>query len=211
MTHNTFHPGTVPPAPPTMPGYPPTPPGPTPRHNRRWPVLLGAAALGAVIAAGAAATITTHTRTAEPVHASTPVTVTVPAPPPTPPAPLPTAQANRQTCGPRIEASRLISEASAAQGVIPEGMSITDPAVRSNDSWTTGVLTAGSLYTQAGEVLVVAPGTTPLIAEAVGTAAAALHALGTAYSSFHGVNGNAYEIAKEASDAMDVVCLRLAP
>lgn len=70
---------------------------------------------------------------------------------------------------------------------------------------------AGSLYTQAGDVLKVASGTTPALAAAVKTASDALHALGTAYSTFSDVNGNAYDIAKEASGAMDTMCQRLAP
>jgi hypothetical protein len=64
----------------------------------------------------------------------------------------------------------LISEASAAQGVIPEGMTIVDPAVRSNAAWSEGVQKAGSLYTQAGDVLKVTPGATPVLAEAVSIA-----------------------------------------
>lgn len=216
MSDNTFGVGTVPPStPPQMPGYPPLPPGPPTGggRRRRWPVLVAAAAVGAVVASGAAALITTQARdhTATAPGSPAPVTVTVPAPPPAAPAPLPTAQADRQTCRPRADASRLISEASEAQGVIPQGMTIMDPAVRSNPSWTAGVQKAGSLYAQAGDVLKVAPGTTPVLAEAVTTASNALHALGTAYSTFSDVNGNAHDIAKEASDAMDVICQRLAP
>jgi hypothetical protein len=105
----------------------------------------------------------------------------------------------------------LISEASAAQGVIPEGMTIVDPAVRSNAAWSEGVQKAGSLYTQAGDVLKVTPGATPVLAEAVSIASKSLHALGTAYTNFDAANGNAHDIASESSDAMDVLCTRLAP
>lgn len=86
-----------------------------------------------------------------------------------------------------------------------------DPAVRSNPAWTSGVQQAGSLYTQAGDVLKVAPGATPLLANAVANASNAFHALGTAYTTFSDVNGNAYDIAKAASNAMDAICKRLAP
>ena len=127
------------------------------------------------------------------------------------PAALPTSQADRQTCETRAAASRLISEASVAQGVIPEGMTIVDPAVRSNPAWSAGVQKAGSLYTQAGDVLKVTPGATQVLAEAVSTASKALRALGTAYTNFDAANGNVYDIASQSSDAMDVVCGRLAP
>ena len=105
----------------------------------------------------------------------------------------------------------MISEASVAQGVIPEGMTIVDPVVRSNPAWSAGVQKAGRLYTQAGDVLKVTPGATPVLAEAITTASKALHALGTAYTNFDAANGNAYDIASQSSDAMDVLCGRLAP
>lgn len=213
MTYNHFGAGIVPPpAPPQMPGYPPLPPGPpVGGGQRRWPILVAAAAVGAVVTVGAAAAITTQARDAATTAPKSQVTVTVPAPTPTAPAPLPTAQADRQTCRARVEASRLISEASTAQGVIPRGMTILDPAVQSNPDWTAGIKKAGSFYTQAGDVLKVAPGTTPALAQAVTTASSALHALGTAYATFSDVSGNAHDIAKESSDAMDIMCQRLAP
>lgn len=212
MSHNTFGVGTVPPPPP-QPGYSPQPPGPPPRSRRRWPVLIAAGIIGAAIASTAAAVITVNARettTAAPTL-PTPVTVTVAQPTPAAPAPLPTSQADRQTCDTRATASRLISEASVAQGVIPEGTTIVDPAVRSNPAWTAGVQKAGSLYTQAGDVLKVTPGATPVLAEAMTTASRALHALGTSYTNFDAASGNAYDIASQSSDAMDVLCGRLAP
>lgn len=213
MTHNTFGVDTAypPPPPPQMPGYPPLPPGPPSGRSRRWPVLLAAAVLGAVVSAGAAFAITTQAQDTTVQGLPAPSTVTVPAPKPTSPTPLPTEQADRQTCGSTADASRLLSEASEAQGVIPQGMTIMDPAVRSNPAWTAGVQKAGSFYAQAGDVLKVTPGTTPLLASAVTNAANAFHALGTAYSTFSDVNGNAYDIAKAASKAMDTICQRLAP
>ncbi len=204
-----------PPPPPVMPRYSPLPPRPpADDRRRRWLVRVAAGVVGAVVAAVVAAVITVQARdtttVAAPV-APTPVTVTVPAPTPAPPAPLPTAQANRQTCATRAETSRLISAASTAQGVIPQGMTILDPAVRANPDWTAGVQKAGALYTQAGDTLQVAPGTTPVLADAVTSASKALHALGTAYTNFDAVSGNAHDMAKQASKAMDVLCDRLAP
>jgi len=213
MTHNAFGVDTAfpPPPPPQMPGYPPLPPGPPAGGSRRWPVLVGAAIIGAVVSAVAAFAITTQARDTTVQGLPAPTTGTVAAPTPAPPVPLSAEQADRQTCGPREEVSRLISAASEAQGVIPQGMTILDPAVRSNPAWTAGVLRAGSLYTQAGDVLKVAPGTTPALAQAVTTAASALHALGTAYTSFNAASGNAHDIAKAASNAVDDMCQRLAP
>jgi hypothetical protein len=215
MSHNTFGVGTVPPPPPPpMPGYPPQPPGPPGESGRRrWPALVAAGIIAGVIASTAAAVITVNARdtTAAAPTLPTPVTVTVAPPAPAAPAALPTSQADRQTCETRAAASRLISEASVAQGVIPEGMTIVDPAVRSNPAWSAGVQKAGSLYTQAGDVLKVTPGATQVLAEAVSTASKALRALGTAYTNFDAANGNVYDIASQSSDAMDVLCGRLAP
>lgn len=212
MTYNHFGAGTVPPVPPQISGYPPLPPGPPAGgQQRRWPILIAAAAVGGMVAVAAVTAITTQARLSAHTAPPPPVTVMVPPPTPAAPTPLPTAQADRQTCRARVEVSRLISEASTAQGVIPRGMTILDPAVRSNPAWTAGVKKAGSFYTQAGDVLKAAPGTTPALAEAVATASSALHALGTAYATFSDVSGNAHDIAKESSDAMDIMCQRLAP
>lgn len=228
MTNNTFGVDTAfPPNPPRPPqSYPPLPPPGFPpperqlvdrrRGSRRWRSFAIAGVLGAVVATGAALGVSLPFRS--PADASQSVagpttTVTVPATPSTSPAPpsLPVSQADHQTCATRAEASRLISEASAAQGVIPEGMTISDPAVQGNPAWVAGVQKAGSLYEQASRVLRVAPGSTPVLSEAIATASNALHALGTSYSTFDAVNGNTYEIAKQSSDMMDVLCGRLAP
>jgi hypothetical protein len=216
MTRNhTAVSATPPPAPPATPGYFPQLPGP-PINNgrRRWTAPITAGVMSAVVTAAAAAVITLQVRdatTAQAPEASAPVTITVPAPTPAPPAPLPTAQADRQTCRARDKTSQLISAASEAQGVIPKRMTILDPAVRSNPDWTAGVQKAGTLYTQAGNTLKVASGTTPILADAVISASKALRALGIAYTNFDAVNGNAHEIAKTASEAMDTFCMRFAP
>lgn len=215
MTRNTFGVDTAyPPPPPSVPGWPPPPPGGQPprRGSRRrlWPLLITAGVVGSLAASAVAAVVTLQVRDADaPVaRPAPPTTVTVAAPaPPTPPS-LPPAQANRETCETRSAASRLIDDAAAAQGVIPEGMTITDPAVQSNADWKAGVQHAGRLYEQAGNALRVTPGTTPVVADAITTAANALRALGTAYTTFDAVNGNTYTIAREASNAMDAICDR---
>lgn len=212
MSHNIYG---APPPPPTSPlaplGYPPPPPPRGPHH--RWPRIAAAAALGAVVGAVATISITLQVRDdGARVEATPTATVTV-SPPADPPAlsPLPEAQANRETCGTRTQASRLISEASTAQGVIPQGMAIDDPAVQANPTWSAGVQRAAALYRDAGRTLKVTPGTTSVLAESVSTASRALLALGTTYEAFASVSGNTYDIASEASDTMDELCQRLAP
>lgn len=220
MTRNTFDVDAAYPPPPPMPpvsGWPPLPPGPPPgnsqRHRRGWPVIVTAGVVSALVASTIAAVVTLHVRdtgtSASTSTAPSTVTTTVAAPEAPSPDPLPAAQADRQTCETRAAASRLIDEAAAAQGIIPQGMTISDPAVQADAAWRSGVEQAGRLYEQASTTLVVTPGATELLAEAVTTASKALHALGTAYTSFDPANGNAYRIAREASDAMDVLCGRI--
>lgn len=230
VSKNTFGVDTAFPPYPQQPpqGYPALPPlgappgSPPPprqlverrRNPRRWPLIVVAGVVGAVVASVVAVGVSLHFRTtAAPQPASGAPTVTVSAPAPTsaPPSPLPVSEADHQTCATRAEASRLISEASTAQGVIPEGMTISDPAVQGNPDWKAGAQKAGSLYEQASRVLQVTPGTTPVLGEAITAASKALRALGTSYSTFDAANGNAYDIARQASDMMDVLCGRLAP
>lgn len=216
--HAPTAPAWGPPAPPAyppayyQPGYAPLPPGP-PRQPRLWPALVTAGVIGAAVASIAAGTITAQVRDNAAPAAPESVTITVPAPVPPAPAPLPVAQANLQTCAARATASQLISDASTAQGVIPPSMTILDPAVRSNADWTAAVQRAGDLYRQAGDTLQnnIAPGATPILTSTITTAAHSLRALGDAYATFDPASGNARDAAKEASDAMDVVCKRLAP
>lgn len=217
VTHKDFGVDTAfPPPPPYPPNWPtnPPPPGPPPprpsSQKRHWPRIAAAACAGAVLAGVAAVGITLQIRgSGDETLAAEPTTVTVAAPTPRSPSPLPPARADRLTCDSRSEASRLISEASTAQGVIPEGMDILDPAVQANPALKAGVQEAGRLYGEASAVLKVAPGTTPLLANAVTTASKALRALSTAYVTFNPVNGNTYQMASEASTTMDVLCERL--
>lgn len=220
VSHNTYGLGTVPPPPPQppMPGYSPQPPGPPADiGRRRWPVLLTAGAIGAVIAAAVAAVITVQGRgTSSPAvtEPPAPVTVTVAAPTRPPPAPLPTSQADRQTCQEGwVPAGKLIDSATAALNVLPQGMKINDPAVQTTPEWADAVVKAGGFYRQASDALEtqIAPGATPILLEAANTAAKALRSLGDATSAPGDINGNAFDIANEAAVQVGVLCTRLAP
>lgn len=204
-----------PPQPPVYskwPGSPYLPPQPPPAR-RRWPAFAAGAAIGAALAATIASIITANMVGSD--HTSTPaapVPITeTPAPPP--PAPLPAAEANRHTCNTWLSAGKLINDASTAQSVIPQGMTILDPAVRANPDWTAGVQKAGNLYGQAADTLAgdIAPGTSPMLAQTASTVVAALHALSTTTKAFDEASGNAYAVTKSAANAMDVLCERLAP
>lgn len=204
------------PPPPPPPGYTPQPPHPPARAHRRWPVLAGAAAIGAVIASAAAAVITVQVRDSSTVTAESPapVTVTVAAPTSPSPAPLPALQADRQTCQQGwLPAGRLIDSATGALNVLPKGMRINDPAVQSNPEWSAAVVSAGGFYHQASEALdrQIAPGTTPILLDAATTAVKALRSLGDATSAPGEINGNAFDIANEAAAQVGVLCTRLAP
>ena len=199
-------------------GGPLVPPGYSPpsRSQRRWPTTVAIAAASAVLAATVAALITARVSSTDNSsgHSTAPaVTVTATPPPPAPPAPLPTAQADRETCNAWHAAGDKIHAALKAQAVIPEGMTVLDPAVRSNPGWTAAVRTAASLYGQSGDTLTrgIAAGTTPILEKSAVTAAAALHALSAAVAAFDAANGNMNSIVHESADAMDVLCDRLAP
>lgn len=191
---------------------PPAPLPPAPAARRRWPVFVGGVAIGAAIAAAITAALMAGTRD---TATRTPVTITATATPPAPttPAPLPAAEANRHTCNTWLSAGKMINDASTAQSVIPQGMTILDPAVRANPDWTAGVQKAGNLYGQAADTLAgdIAPGTSPMLAQTASTVVGALHALSTTTKAFDEASGNAYAVTKSAANAMDVLCERLAP
>lgn len=217
--HAPTAPAWGPPAPPAyhpayyQPGYAPLPPGP-PRRPRLWPALVTAGVIGAAVASIAAGTITAQVRDNAAPAAPESVTITVPAPVPPAPAPLPVAQANRQTCQQGWLATvQPARDATAALALLPSGMSILDPAVRTNADWTAAVQRAGDLYRQASTALQaqIAPGTTPILANAAATAVQAFQALGDSYSGFDAIAGNAHDVATESSDQMAVLCKRLAP
>ncbi|WP_256277893.1 hypothetical protein [Mycolicibacterium grossiae] len=142
------------------------------------------------------------------------MTVTVAAPTPAAPAPLPVDQANRQTCKEGFIATQAPTKsATEALSVLPAGVKVLDPAVQQNPEWAGAVRTAGGYYTQASEALraKVAPGTTPVLANAADTAVKAFRVLGDSYTQFEAVAGNAHDLAIEASDQMVALCTRLAP
>lgn len=211
-----FPPPPPPHLPPPPPGYAPQPPRPSARAHRRWPLLAGAAVVGAVIASAAAAVITIQVRDSGTVTSGSPapVSVTVAAPTPSSPAPLPALQADRQTCQQGwLPAGRLIDSATGALNVLPKGMRINDPAIQSNPEWSAAVVRAGDFYHQASEALdrQIAAGTTPILLEAATTAVKALRSLGDATSAPGEINGNAFDIANEAAAQVGVLCTRLAP
>lgn len=205
------------PPPPTTTGYsswPANQPGSS--RPRRWPALLIAASAGALVAAAAAAVTTVQLRD-EPGRAQaspSSVTITVEPPAPSSPAPLPNAEADRLTCEQGwMRAGDLIAAARRELATTPAGLPVTDPAIGANPQWTSAVDQAGDLYRQAGDTLAasIAPGTTPVLAEASNTAADAARLLGDAISSRDPINGNAGEIANEAAAQMGALCQRLAP
>jgi hypothetical protein len=199
-----------------MPGYSPHPPGPPSGTGRRgWPVLVAAGVAGAIIASLAAAVITINTRDTPATSAApTPVTVTVGAPTPAPPGPLPTAKADRQTCQVGFIGTQAPTKSAAdALSILPSGVKVLDPAVQANPQWSAAVQSAGRFYEQASDALEsqIAPGTSPVLAQAAHTAVDAFRLVGNAYENFDPIAGNAYEIALSASDQMVALCTRLAP
>ncbi|WP_293002355.1 hypothetical protein [Mycobacterium sp.] len=92
-------------------------------------------------------------------------------------------------------------------------MTVVDQAVRDNPEWTAAVHRAADFYNQAADELAagVAPGTTPVLDQSAASVVAALRTLSTAFESSDAANGNAYDVVHDASDAMDVLCDRLAP
>lgn len=127
--------------------------------------------------------------------------------------PLALPDADRQTCRAWSAAGKSIQAATAAQAVIPERMTILDPAVRANPEWKAGVLKAAELYEQAADTLGqgIAPGTTSILEQAADAAVPALRLTATGYKTFDEANGNAYHVMKESADTMDALCNRLAP
>ena len=135
------------------PPRPPTWPSPHQPGRARlwsWPALIAAGAGGAAVAATIATVITAQVAGSHPARTASPAapaaTVTVTPTPPPGPAPLPAAQADQRTCQAWHATNDLIVAGAVAQSVIPQGMTITDPAVRANPSWAAGVQKAADLY-----------------------------------------------------------------
>lgn len=209
---------TDPAAPPVHPTWPPPAPYPAaPRPpRRRWAATVATAAMCAALAAIAATVITANVVRSEEPSAPTPApTVTVTAQPlaPSTAPPRPAAEANRATCQAWLSAGTLIRAAGDAQSVIPEGMTILDPAVQSTPAWRAGVIKAGDLYGQASETLEagIAAGTAPVLEQTARSAVEALRALSTATTAFDEASGNGFGLVKSVANATDVLCERLAP
>jgi hypothetical protein len=200
------------PPPRTDAAWPPPPYPPTPwARRRRWPAIAAAAGLGALVAGAITTLITIQTTnpapTATPPSAST-VTVTAGPTQPPKPAPLPAAEADKQTCRAWRTVSPLVTAAAVAQGVIPQGMTITDPAVQANPAWAAGVTKASQLYGQAADTLAAqtAAGTRPMLGQITDTTVSALHTLSTAYKTRAPESGNSMSVFQANQQAMDWLC-----
>jgi hypothetical protein len=103
--------------------------------------------------------------------------------------------------------------ATKAQSVIPPQMTVVSQEVRDNPDWTAAVHQAADFYSQAADAMAagVAPGATTILGQSGTSMIDALRTLSTAYGTFDAAGGNAYHVMHEASDAMDVLCERLAP
>ena len=201
---------------PPPPAYPPTwppqqqyPPTPT-KPRRRWPAVAAAAGAGAIVA-GVITTVITLSVTAPATTDTTsssadPVTVT--AAPPAPPKALPAAQADAQTCHAWGATDKLYTAAALAQSVIPQGMTITDPAVQGNPTWKGGVIRASELYGQAADSFEsqIAPGTSPMLAQIAQTTVSSLRTMSESYKAFDPATGNAVAVYQASQKAMDWLC-----
>lgn len=198
---------TIPPPP--YPAWPPPPyPPATPpdRHRRRWPAIAAATAAGALIAATITTLATSTTSPAPTVSAPTPATITVTPGPPPPPKTQPASQADPQTCRTWEAASMLVTAAALAQGVIPQGTTITDPAVQNNPGWKAGALKAGKLYNQAADTIKITPGTSQTLANTAQTATSALQTVSIAYTTFDPDVLKAMNTFQATQEMMNVIC-----
>ncbi len=197
--------------PPAYPTWPPHQYPPPPAKRRRlWPAVAAAAGAGAIVA-GAITTVITLSVTAPATTntaSSAADTVTVTASPPAPPAPLPVAEADAQTCHAWGTTDTLYTAAAAAQGVIPQGMTITDPAVQTNPAWKAGVIRASDLYGQAADTFEsqIAPGTSPTLAQVAATTVSSLRTLSEAYKAFDPATGNSVSVYQANQKALDWLC-----
>lgn len=199
---------------PPPPAYPPTwppqqyPPTPT-KPRRRWPAVAAAAGAGAIVAGVITTVITLSVTTpTNDITSSSTDPVTVTASPPAPPKALPAAQADTQTCHAWGATDKLYTAAALAQSVIPQGMTITDPAVQGNPAWKGGVIRASELYGQAADSFEaqIAPGTSPMLAQVSQTTVGSLRTLSESYKAFDPATGNAVAVYQASQKAMDWLC-----
>lgn len=170
---------------PAPPAYQPYPPPVT--TGRRWPRLVTAGLVAATVS-GAIATVVTMTATT-PDPAPTgeaPSTVTVTAAPATPaePTPLPPAQADAATCAAWTKTRAIIGTAETALAGIPVDISVNDPEVAANPTWSSAVERAAVLLNSAGDLLdtQIAAGTTEVLRWTAETTAGALRSVAIAYT-----------------------------
>lgn len=191
------------------PAYPQWPPPAAPLR-RRWPAVAAAAGIGAIVAGVITTLITIAATTPKTANAGSPSaqTVTETAAPAPPPAPLPAAEADAQTCHAWGTTDTLYTAAAVAQGVIPQGMTITNPAVQDNPAWKAGVIRASEIYNQAADTFAaqIAPGTNPMLAEVADTTVSSLRTLSLAYKTFDPANGSAVSVYQTSQQALDWLC-----
>ncbi|WP_241473890.1 hypothetical protein [Mycolicibacterium neoaurum] len=211
-----------PPSPPGIypqltPGYPVQPPITVARPRRRWPALAIAAIAGAAVASLASALIAVQVRSDDRIdqsQLSSPATVTISATttPATPP--LPTVDANRKTCQQGwIAAGRNIQSAKTAVSALPPDLKVGQPALATNPEWMALARQAAEFYGAASDSLAanIAPGTTPVLAEAARTSVKALRLLADAIRTNDPIVGNAGAIANETTQQTGALCTRLVP
>jgi hypothetical protein len=196
-------------APPAYPTWPPQPYPPAPQKpRRRWPAIAAAAGIGAIVA-GSITTLISFAATS-PQHANTaapaPSTVTETAGPPPSPASLPVAEADARTCRAWKTTDTLVTAATAAMLVIPNGMNITDPAVQNNPAWKAAVTRASDLFGQAANTFEIAPGTNTTLAGVADTTVSSLRTLSEAYKSIDPASGNSVAVFQASQQAIDWQC-----
>lgn len=195
--------------PPAYSTWPPQQHPPTPTKRPRWPAVAAAAGAGAIVA-GVITTVVTVSVTAPATSttASAAETTTVTAAPLAPPAPLPAAEADAQTCHAWGTTDTMYTAAAAAQGVIPQGITITDPAVQTNPTWKAGAQRASEIYGQAASTFEsqIAPGTSPMLAQVSATTVSSLRTLSEAYKTFDPATGNSVSVYQANQKAMDWLC-----
>jgi hypothetical protein len=176
---------------------------------RRWPALVAAAAVGAVVAGAVSALITAQAVGGPAAgNAAQTVTVTADAPSPQARTGMPTADADRQTCDAWHSVDPMLAAAAAAQAVIPKGMTIADPAVRDTPVWAAGVARAGELYGQAADAMGahVAAGGGPVLQRLADVTVSALRTLAISYRTYDPANGSSVKAFRVNKDAMDGFC-----
>lgn len=197
-----------PPAYPTWPPQQPYPPAPQ-KPRRRWPAVAAAAGAGAIVA-GLITTLITIAATPAPSTAAAPAppTVTETAGPPPAPAALPAAQADAQTCHAWGTTNTLVTAATAALKIIPDGTDITSPAVQSNPAWKASVSRASGLFGQAANTFEsqIAPGTNPTLGGIADTTVSSLRTLSEAYRTYDPASGHSVAVFQEGQKALDWLC-----